>query len=284
MNGIGLKTDAYEDHLQSPTEGSAREISKYLNEVISGLVTTIDKVSPNMHIQMFLTNLGDALGGTARNDVGRSASALIVRYIALHMHIKGALKSIVYGIKEGTDTEEDENAQQNEGVYETGITQDLDLASLLENLERQRVKYKELHFHNGISLFLDRQIRWNSVSVRGEQISKKFGVDFHTTEDNSESMRWAAELKGGADPAGSDEHWKTATEALNRIIEASKDTGRNAPELSFIATIFVERVAKAAQKWIDEGKLQSAYNLTKIQENEDYRRSFLLDIERFLNY
>jgi len=30
-------------------------------------------------------------------------------------------------------------------------------------------------------------------------------------------MRWAAELKGGADPAGSDEHWKTATEALNRI-------------------------------------------------------------------
>jgi len=45
------------------------------------------------------------------------------------MHIKGALKSIVYGIKEGTDTEEDENAQQNEWVYETGITQDLDLAS-----------------------------------------------------------------------------------------------------------------------------------------------------------
>jgi len=65
-------------------------------------------------------------------------------------------------------------------------------------------------------------------------------------------MRWAAELKGGADPAGSDEHWKTATEALNRIIEPAKTLAGMHQNYLLLATIFVERVAKAAQKWIDE--------------------------------
>jgi hypothetical protein len=284
MNGIGLRTEAYEDYKQIPTGDDAREISKYLNEVISGLLITIGKVSLNMHLQMFLANLGDSLGGTSRNDVGRSASALIVKYIALHMHTKGVLESISYSIKEGFEVDDEEESQRNEGVYKAEITPDLDLASLLASLEKQRVKYKELRFTNGLSLLLDRQIKWTALSEDGNQISKKFGVDFHSTEDNSESMKWAAELKGGADPAGSDEHWKTATEALNRIIEASKETGRATPDLSFIATIFVERVAKAAQKWIDEGKLKSAYNLTKIQENEIYRNSFISEIEKFLNY
>lgn len=284
MNGIGLRTESYEDCKQIPTEDDARKISKYLNEVISGLLITIGKVSPNMHLQMFLANLGDSLGGTSRNDVGRSASALIIKYIALHMHANGILESISYSVKEGFEVDDEEDAQQNEGVYKTEITPDLDLASLLASLEKQRVKYKELRFTNGFSLLLDRQIKWTALSEDGNQISKKFGVDFHSTEDNSENMKWAAELKGGADPAGSDEHWKTATEALNRIIESSKETGRTTPDLSFIATIFVERVAKAAQKWIYEGKLKSAYNLTKIQENEAYRNSFIADIEKFLNY
>jgi len=39
-------------------------------------------------------------------------------------------------------------------------------------------------------------------------------------------MIWSGEIKGGADPAGSDEHWKTATQALNRILEAAEKTGR----------------------------------------------------------
>lgn len=284
MNGIGLRTDTFEDHKQSPTNEDAKEISKYLNEVISGLLVTIGEVSPNMHLQMFLANLGDSLGGTSRNDVGRAASTLIVRYIALHMHQTGKLVGITYSVKNSFETDDEDEDTQSEGVYSVEVVPGFDLVTLLSSLEKQRVKYKELRFGNGYSLLLDRQIKWIAESEDEKTIPKKFGVDFHSTNDESETMKWAAELKGGADPAGSDEHWKTATEALNRIIEASKDTGRDAPELSFIATIFVQRVARAAQKWIDSGKLKSAYNLTKIQESEDYRNSFLSDVEKFLNY
>jgi hypothetical protein len=116
------------------------------------------------------------------------------------------------------------------------------------------------------------------------QKSYKIGVDFHTTSDNSYTMLWVAELKGGADPAGSDEHWKTATQALNRVINASKKTGRPVPLLSFIATILVERVAIEAQQWISTGRMKTVYNLTKIEENEQHKKEFLEDVEIFLGY
>jgi hypothetical protein len=77
-------------------------------------------------------------------------------------------------------------------------------------------------------------------------------------------MLWAGEIKGGADPA------------------ACEKTGRPKPALSFIATIIVERVAREARQWIDQGKLTSVYNLTKIAENPGARQAFLEDMTAFL--
>jgi len=94
---------------------------------------------------------------------------------------------------------------------------------------------------------------------------------------------WAAEVKGGADPAGSDEHWKTATQALNRILAASLATGRPNTALAFVATILVERVAVEAQKWIDEGKLNAAYNLTRMLHNQNEMTLFCADVTAFLD-
>ena len=181
-----------------------------------------------------------------------------------------------------------------------------DIEQILLNLESQRVKYRELLFDNGYSLLLDRQIKWQknqflateggifedeteeSLEEEGaddsQQGTYKIGVDLQSTNDNSFSMKWAAELKGGVDPAGSDEHWKTATQALNRVRTASRRTGRNVPPLSFIATILVERVAREALQWLETGKLKSVYNLTKIEENEDHKQQFLADVEEFVGY
>ena len=89
-----------------------------------------------------------------------------------------------------------------------------------------------------------------------------------------EAVLWGGELKGGADPAGSDEHWKTATRAFDRILLACEATKRSKPPLSFIATILVERVALEAADWIAQGKLKSVYNLTQIA---DERRSWAVN-------
>jgi len=305
MNGIGLSTKAFEESTEIPDFEYATEISKYLNGIISSLIK-IGGVSTNRHLEMLFGNLGDSLGGISRNEVGRAASAQVIRYIALYMHNQKRLRRIIYSLKGGFVEEEDETKKPSKD-YVIEITPDLELGNMLSKLEEQRVKYKELTFDNGYSLLLDRQVKWlvdqRSNEVESEivedetleqyeegviedkgQKSYKIGVDLHSTNDNSYTMGWVAELKGGADPAGSDEHWKTATQALNRVINASKKTGRSVPILSFIATILVERVAIEAQQWVSTGKLKTVYNLTKIEENEDYKQEFLKDVEVFMGY
>ena len=127
----------------------------------------------------------------------------------------------------------------------------------------------------------DRQLKWQDKADNKKLY--KIGPDM-TSQSVKIDMVWAGEIKGGADPAGSDEHWKTATQTLNRILEAAENTGRPKPKLSFLATILVERVAREAQRWMDNGKLTSVYNLTKISENEEERQQFLNDITDFLGY
>jgi hypothetical protein len=305
MNGIGLSTKAFEENSQIPDLDYASEIARYLNGIVSSLIE-IGGVSVNRHLEMLLGNLGDSLGGIARNEVGRAASAQVIRYIALHFHRQNRLKKISYSLKGSVVDEEDDDRTPSQGGL-LNITPDLELDKLLDGLERQRVKYRELTFDNGYSLLLDRQVKWEVGQKKNEvesqivdeetleqkdeeiiedqgQKSYKIGVDFHTTSDNSYTMLWVAELKGGADPAGSDEHWKTATQALNRVINASKKTGRPVPLLSFIATILVERVAIEAQQWISTGRMKTVYNLTKIEENEQHKKEFLEDVEIFLGY
>ena len=97
-----------------------------------------------------------------------------------------------------------------------------------------------------------------------------------------EAVLWGGELKGGADPAGSDEHWKTATRAFDRILLACEATKRSKPPLSFIATILVERVALEAADWIAQGKLKSVYNLTQIADDPQKQQRFLADLTFFL--
>jgi hypothetical protein len=97
-------------------------------------------------------------------------------------------------------------------------------------------------------------------------------------------MLWAAELKGGADPAGSDEHWKTATQSFQRVLEAAEKTNRPKPMLSFITTILVERVAREAQNWLNDGRLTSVYNLTKMRQQEAEMARYLEDMTRFAGF
>lgn len=69
------------------------------------------------------------------------------------------------------------------------------------------------------------------------------------------------ELKGGIDPAGADEHWKTARTALERIIEGFNGINHN------VETIFIGAAIEAAMDeeiwtWLKEGKLSNAGNIT----------------------
>lgn len=155
------------------------------------------------------------------------------------------------------------------------------MIQFLDELEAKFVKYQEIQLENDISLLIDKKIRWRDESGKSFEASS----DLHGLRRGDKpraTVLWAAEVKGGADPAGSDEHWKTASRALHRILEAAKKSGHSKPPLSFIGTTIVPSVALEIRAWIKRGDLVSAYNLTKIIEQPEYRQRFVGDVMAFL--
>lgn len=73
------------------------------------------------------------------------------------------------------------------------------------------------------------------------------------------------ELKGGIDPAGADEHWKTAQAALNRIREAFARVDRS-PYTFFVGSAIAKRMAGEIWSQLENGTLSNAANLN--QENQ----------------
>lgn len=73
------------------------------------------------------------------------------------------------------------------------------------------------------------------------------------------------ELKGGINPAGADEHWKTAQAALNRIREAFTKAGHS-PLTFFIGAAIEKRMASEIWNQLESGKLSNAANLN--QDNQ----------------
>lgn len=73
------------------------------------------------------------------------------------------------------------------------------------------------------------------------------------------------ELKGGIDPAGADEHWKTAQAALNRIRQAFADAGHS-PLTFFVGAAIERRMAGEIWEQLESGMLSNAANLN--EENQ----------------
>lgn len=70
------------------------------------------------------------------------------------------------------------------------------------------------------------------------------------------------ELKGGIDPAGADEHWKTGNSALNRIRSAFNQKGLK-PYTFFVGAAIVSDMASEIWKQLEDGTLTNAANLIK---------------------
>ena len=68
------------------------------------------------------------------------------------------------------------------------------------------------------------------------------------------------DLKGGIDPAGADEHWKTARSALDRIRACFK--GGDCPKLFFAGAAIVQSMAEEIFERLRNEELTFAANLT----------------------
>lgn len=76
------------------------------------------------------------------------------------------------------------------------------------------------------------------------------------------------ELKAGIDPAGADEHWKTANSALKRIRDAY-DKKQHHIETVFIGSAIENKMAKEIFEQLENGALSNAANLTNKEQLDE---------------
>ena len=69
------------------------------------------------------------------------------------------------------------------------------------------------------------------------------------------------ELKGGIDPAGADEHWKTARTSLSRIRDAFNGHELS-PHLFFVGGAIENSMAEEIWNQLEDNTLGNAANLT----------------------
>jgi len=73
------------------------------------------------------------------------------------------------------------------------------------------------------------------------------------------------ELKGGIDPAGADEHWKTANSALERIRNGFRKL-KAQPQTFFVGAAIENSMASEIFRQLQKGKINNAANLTNDEQ------------------
>ncbi len=92
-----------------------------------------------------------------------------------------------------------------------------------------------------------------------------FGKKHNSAHHNPERYVALGELKGGIDPAGADEHWKTANSALNRIRNSFAD--KNYYPYTFFVGAAIERsMAEEIYQQLEVQMLSNAANLTNEEQ------------------
>lgn len=120
-------------------------------------------------------------------------------------------------------------------------------------------------------------ITWDDKRISFDQKPKFIGksVDFIVVKgesarvgslENPKDYLCCGELKGGIDPAGADEHWKTAKSALDRIKNVFINKNLSSPKLIFIGAAIEFAMSYEIFQLLEDGWLAGAANILKEEQ------------------
>jgi hypothetical protein len=213
------------------------------HEAISGLIKSfLDPAGVNFIEELvfrFLLTRGDTLGGSMRNVGGFMAQKKLTRATIAYLKLTGHECQWLHN-KTNTWAELPE--------------EDADVELSLRGLGWHTGKGPRTLLYN-VTVPLVR----NNVDLSLFQCTAK---DMTREIIKTPSAYIAlGELKGGIDPAGADEHWKTARTALNRIHEAFAKQ-KLKPHTFFIGAAIEAKMATEIWDMLARGNLENAANLT----------------------
>lgn len=189
-------------------------------------------------VYRFLLIKGDSLGGSMRNIVGAMAQQKFIQTLLSVMNSRG-LQYQLFDTKYGFLN------------FEQG--------SVIESVKSikwmSHGRYRTLQFNVTIPI-VGKNI---DICLFDSDNKMPFDWPFAKHPENAILM---GELKGGIDPAGADEHWKTGNTALTRIRTAFKKEGMDIKTV-FIAAAIESSMAGEIWNQLESGVLTNAANLTK---------------------
>lgn len=194
-------------------------------------------------VYRFLLTRGDSLGGTMRNMAGKLAERKLTRAIISAL----TLTKTAY-----------QWLSNNSKTWIRGKDNDTDIELNLKALSWKKCSEMRTLIYNRNIPLVKKNIDICLLDCPPDEIKPAIFKD-------TERFVAFGELKGGIDPAGADEHWKTAQTALERIRTAFA-TRNLSPHIFFIGAVIVDSMAQEIWTHLEEGTLKNAANLTNADQ------------------
>lgn len=211
-------------------------------EAISGLIKNFLEPAGEKFVEelvfRFLLTRGDALGGSMRNIGGILAQRKLTRAIISTLSIAGIrYRWQLTKTRHWVDMTDDDSEIER-SLRGLSWEHKSEPRTLIFNLTVPLVK-------NNVDMCL--------FNLSPDALQS-------TRYEKAESYIALGELKGGIDPAGADEHWKTARAALDRIRGAFSQANCS-PYTFFIGAAIEKRMATEIWDQLEQGLLANAANL-----------------------
>lgn len=223
-----------------------------IKELISNFLKPAGEQFVDELVYRYLLVKGDSLGGSMRNYVGSVAKRKVTRKIISVLHTMGIGYSVLTKARKARNVwanmnyvEDYENAEDIAALTWTynGKQRVLSFDSTIPTVG----KNVDICLYNGGAREYD-----SGNIVNRDELAVMFG-----------------ELKGGIDPAGADEHWKTGNTALGRIRSAFGKK-RLKVMTSFVGAAIASSMATEIWKQLTDGTMTNAANLTSDRQFTDY--------------
>lgn len=222
---------------KAKTHLSNQELNLAVRQVLDNLTQKSNSDWRNEIFYRYLLTRGDSLGGTMRNVTGALAGSRFATFII--------------------------NALSNKKIKPE-----------IKHSKSNQEKIQSLRWENRLLVFdktpkfIGKNIDLILLNVSSSKKSERNLIN------DPQSFIACGELKGGIDPAGADEHWKTANSALQRIRESFTI---NCPELFFVGAAIEHSMAEEIFTQISIGALSYAANFT-VEEQVSELISWLVSL------
>lgn len=220
---------------------------KAINQLVKNFLEPAGENFVDELVYRYLLIKGDAMGGSMRNIIGimaekRLFGKLLAVLSARGMYYRWKRK----GSKAWEMKPEDETILEGNCKIIAWSQEDASF---------------ELHMNENMPL-----LKKNVDICLYRLTSNERGLN---ASDEESSIIMLGELKGGIDPAGADEHWKTANSALRRIRQFYEGTHPNI-KTSFLGAAIEKSMAEEMFLQLKSGELSYAANLSNDEQLTNY--------------